>query len=66
MNPDDDFDLDDYDLCLRPWGESRVRLFLAGLVQALSLAFVWAYVSDVWQLVRTVSLSSEIPDDWHF
>lgn len=66
MNLDDDFDWDDQDLRLRPWGESRVRLVLAGLLQALSLAFLWGHITDVWHIARTVSFAAEIPDDWQF
>ncbi|WP_141734130.1 hypothetical protein [Oligoflexus tunisiensis] len=66
MNLDNDFEWDDHDIGVRPWGESRVRLVLAGLVQALSLAFLWGQIADIWQIVRTVSLSAEIPDDWQF
>jgi hypothetical protein len=66
MNLDDDFEWDDLDFGVRPWGESRVRLVLAGLVQALSLAFIWGYIADVWHIARNVSISAEIPDDWQF
>lgn len=66
MNLDDDIDWDDQDLCLRPWGKSRVRLVLAGLVQALSLAFLWGHIADVWQIARTASFTADIPDDWQF
>lgn len=66
MNLNDDSDWDDQDLCLRPWGESRVGLVLAGLVQALSLAFLWGQIVDVWQIARTASFTAEVPDDWQF
>jgi hypothetical protein len=66
MNLDDDFDWDDQDLQLRPWGESRVKLVLAGLVQALSLAFLWGHIADVWHIARTASFTADIPDDWQF
>ncbi|HYX31793.1 MAG TPA: hypothetical protein VE954_01675 [Oligoflexus sp.] len=51
---------------LRPWSEAQGKLFLAGMVQALSLTFLWGHIADVWQLARNVSLTTEIPDDWQF
>jgi hypothetical protein len=66
MNLDDDFDWDDQDFSVRPWGESRVKLFLAGLVQALSLAFLWGPIVDFWEIARNVTFHAEIPDDWQF
>jgi hypothetical protein len=66
MNLDDDFDWDNQDLQLRPWGESRVRLVLAGLVQALSLAFLWGHIAVVWYIARTVSFIAEIRDSGQF
>jgi len=66
MNLDEDFDWDDHNLRIQPCGDSRARLVLAGLVQALSLAFLWGHITDVWQIARTVSFAAEIPDDWQF
>jgi hypothetical protein len=66
MNLDDDFDWDDQDFSVRPWGESRAKLLLAGLVQALSLAFLWGPIVDLWEIARNVTFQAEMPDDWQF
>ncbi len=66
MNLDDDFDWDEHELSLRPWGESRTRIVLAGLVHALSLAFLWGPIADVWQIARSASFTADIPDEWQF
>jgi hypothetical protein len=66
MSLDDDFDWDDQEMELRPWGESRLKLFLTGLLQALSLAFLWGPIADVWHIARAVSFTADIPDDWQF
>lgn len=54
------------DFTLRPWGESRVKLVLAGLFHVLTLAFLWEPLADVWRIARTVSFTADISDDWQF
>lgn len=66
MNYEEDFDLNDFNLSMRPWGESRVRLMIAGVVQTLSLTLLWGQIADVWQIARTVTLSEEVSDEWYF
>ncbi len=66
MNLDDDFDWDEHELYLRPWSESRMRIVLSGLVHALSFAFLWGPIADVWQIARSASFTADIPDEWQF
>jgi len=41
VNIDDDFDLEEHGLCIRPWGESRTKNILSSLMQAISVVLVF-------------------------